>query len=85
MLRVLYFSAPWCGNCKAFGPVVETFVKDTNAQLVKVDVEKDLTLCEKYGIMNLPTLIILNDSVEVARVSGLVTKEVLLDKVKTFL
>lgn len=85
MLRVLYFSAPWCGNCKAFGPVVENFIKETNAQLVKVDVEKDLTLCEKYGIMNLPTLIILNDSVEVARVSGLVTKEVLLDKVKTFL
>lgn len=85
MLTILDFWAPWCGNCKAFAPAVEEAAKEANVKLIKVDASKDLTACDHYGIMNLPTLVILKDDAEVGRVTGVISKKDLLDKLQSFL
>lgn len=85
MIELLDFWAPWCGQCKAFAPTVEAVVEKLGVKITKVDVEKDLTLASQYSIMNLPTVVILQDGKEVCRVTGLVSEQILLDKVKEFM
>ena len=83
MIKILDFHASWCGQCKALAPILDEVVKELGVKVTKVDAEKDLTLCTQYGIMNLPTLVILNENKEVARITGVVSKQMLLDKVKS--
>ena len=79
----MFFHASWCGQCKAFTPTVESVVKETGVTLVDVDADKDFDLCNKYGIMNLPVVII-TDGEKTEKVQGLVSKDVLLDKINLF-
>ena len=67
-MKLLYFSAPWCGPCRTFGPIMEQVSKTYQVQ--KVNVDEDSTLATKYNIRNVPTLVFLKDGVEVHRVSG---------------
>lgn len=73
-MEVMYFSAPWCGPCKVFGPVVETVtndLKDKGITLNKVILEDNPELVQKYGIRSVPTVVLLNDEgVEVNRKVG---------------
>ena len=81
-VKMLFCHASWCGNCKALEPTVDAVVKETGINFVSVDAEKDLTLCEKYGIMNLPVIVFTKDGAVIGKINGVVTKQNLLDKVK---
>jgi thiol-disulfide isomerase/thioredoxin len=59
-LKILYFSAPWCGPCRAFGPRLEEFVKERpELVLVKIDVETEQGLADAYNVGSVPTLVVL--------------------------
>ena len=45
---ILYFSAPWCGPCKAMSPLVEQMEKKGQIKVKKVNIDYDATLSQKY-------------------------------------
>jgi thioredoxin 1 len=60
-MKLIYFSAPWCGPCKMFGPIMDQ-VSQTGIPVQKVNVDEDQTLSQQYGIRNVPTVIKVDSS-----------------------
>ena len=55
------FWAEWCGPCKMIAPVLdEISVERTDIKIVKIDVDKNQELAQKFGIRSIPTLYIVN-------------------------
>lgn len=54
------FYAEWCGPCKMAAPVVNQLAKtyEGKAVVVKVDVDEERELAQKYGVMSIPTTIV---------------------------
>lgn len=66
------FFATWCMPCKMLGPVLEQVadtVKD-EFQIVKVDIDENMDLARKYGVMSVPTMIVIKEGKEVDRMVG---------------
>lgn len=49
------FFATWCGPCKMLSPELEE-IKD-KVQIMKVDIDENLELCKRFGVMSVPTLV----------------------------
>ena len=77
MKQILYFSAPWCGPCKQLGPVMESLSGQVNFR--KINVDNDTELSTKYGVRNIPTLVLLENGEAVNRTTGLQSKQQILD------
>jgi thioredoxin 1 len=78
MKKILYFSAAWCGPCKTLGPIIESLNGQINYQKIDVDNNQDLSI--QYGVRNIPTLILLDETGEVkGRKVGLQTKQDILE------
>ena len=52
------FFATWCGPCKMLAPVLEEVSKETDATIIKVDVDEASALAAEYGIQAVPTLML---------------------------
>jgi thioredoxin 1 len=70
MREILYFSASWCGPCKQLSPVMERLKSEGKINYKKINVDTDTLLSPKYGVRNIPTLILLNNGNEVNRLVG---------------
>ena len=56
------FYADWCGPCKMVSPLVDELSEESDAYKVgKVNVDESPELAAKYGVMSIPTLIVLKD------------------------
>jgi thioredoxin 1 len=78
------FWAPWCGPCKMIAPVLQeldTEIGDT-AKIVKVDVDENQETAGKFGVMSIPTLIVLKDGEVVDKVVGFQPKEALAELIE---
>ena len=75
--EILYFSAPWCQPCRTLGPIIE----ELNGQIdyKKINVDENSELAAKYSVRNIPTLILLKNGVAVNRLTGLQTKQNILN------
>lgn len=81
------FWATWCGPCKRLGPIIEEIAQEYEGKAIvgKCDIEENDELTEKFGIMNVPTVVFLKDGKEVDRVVGLAMKNVYQDKLNALI
>jgi len=78
MKKILYFSAAWCGPCKMLGPIMESVSDQVNYQ--KIDVDNNQELSIKYGVRNIPTLVLVDGSgSELNRSTGVMQKQQIID------
>ena len=79
MRKVLRFSASWCQPCKAMAKLLDDI--DTNLPIEVIDIDEQSELAVDYGIRSVPTLVMIEENVEVKRMVGLVAK----DKLKNWI
>ena len=77
------FWAEWCGPCRMVGPIVEEIAVEYDGKAVigKVNVDTNPEISQKYGIRNIPTILILKNGEVVDKSVGAVPKNILTDKI----
>ena len=77
------FFATWRGPCKMIAPLLEDIAASEDSfDIAKIDIDDAEELCDKFGVMSVPTLIKFAGGAEVARKIGLSSKQDLLDMMK---
>jgi thioredoxin 1 len=84
---VVDFWAPWCGPCKAIGPIIEELSKTYGDQVkfTKCNVDDNPVTPGKFGIKAIPTLIFFKEGKVVDQITGMVAKSKLEDTLKTII
>jgi thioredoxin 1 len=73
MKQVLYFSAPWCGPCRAFKPVMESL--QTEMSITSINIDSSPQTAQQHNVRSVPTVLILENGVEKRRLVGVKSKE----------
>jgi len=68
MKQLYYFSADWCMPCKALGPTMNRVSEQIQVHKINIDYEANIT--QKYGVRNIPTVILVENGQEVRRFTG---------------
>ncbi len=81
------FWADWCGPCRMMAPVLEEAAAELQGklQVVKVNVDEETSLAEKYEIMSIPTLMVFKGGEAVDIIMGFMPKRDLLAKLNKHL
>lgn len=65
------FWAPWCGPCRMVVPLVEEIAKErSDIKVVKINVDEEQKLAMQFGVMSIPTLVVMKNRKIVNQVTG---------------
>lgn len=79
-LVLVDFFATWCGPCRMLGPVLDEIANDrSDFDIVKIDIDESSDLARQYGVMSVPTLILFKNGTPVAKATGYLPKEPIMD------
>ncbi len=78
------FWAPWCGYCQRLAPILDDLAGDAGGKfkVVKVNVDANRSLAQKFGVMSLPTMILFKNGEEVEKIVGFMPKANIEAKIK---
>lgn len=78
MITLLDFYADWCGPCQAMKPVFEKVMPEFSGKITleKVNVDVDQAKAQTFGVMSIPTMVIVKDGKEVDRKIGMLAEPV---------
>lgn len=81
------FWAAWCGPCRMVGPIIEEIAKDFEGKAVvgKVDVDANQEFAAKYGVRNIPTVLVFQNGEVVGRQVGVAPKQTYADSLTALL
>ena len=81
------FWAPWCGPCRTLSPIVDEIADDLAGQIkvAKCNVDENQDIAMKYGVMSIPTLVLLKGGQEIARTVGAMPKAKLMAELQAHL
>ncbi|MCF8357645.1 MAG: thioredoxin [Prolixibacteraceae bacterium] len=81
------FWAEWCGPCRMIGPIVEELAEEYEGKaiFVKMDVDSNPAIPQKYGIRNIPTILFFKGGQQADKQVGAVPKTVLAQKIDALL
>lgn len=76
---LLDFWAEWCGPCRMLSPVVDQIAAEhTDIKVGKVNVDEQPELAHQFGVMSIPTLVVMKNGEAVAQSVGVQPKEAIL-------
>ena len=76
------FYADWCGPCRMMAPILEAVASERDDLIVaKVNVDESAELASRFGVMSIPTLVVLEDGEEIKRIVGARPKDALLSEI----
>ena len=73
MKQILYFSSTWCNPCKAYRPLVESMQNEMPITFIEVDASPQTS--DQYNIRSVPTIVVIQNGMEIGRAVGARTKE----------
>ena len=77
---LLDFWAPWCAPCRMVVPIIEEIASERpDIKVGKIHVDEQPELASKFGIMSIPTLVVMKNGKIVTKVSGARSKKAILE------
>lgn len=86
MLSILYFTASWCGPCRAFGPVVDEVRSEMSGRVSinKIDVDQNPDLAQSHGITSIPCLVFVKNNDTLYKKPGVMSKSSLVQLIQQY-
>ena len=77
------FWATWCMPCKMIAPIVNEISNEYNGKckVAKLNIDDAMEIATRFGVMNIPTIILFKDGKEFTRIVGVASKEDILRKI----
>ena len=74
------FFASWCGPCRMVSPIVDEIAEErVDIKVVKINVDDEPELASRFGVMSIPTLVVIDGGREVNRLMGARPKDTILE------
>lgn len=80
-MKILYFTASYCGPCKVMGPIIDQLSKEY--EFIKIEIEKRPDMQQFYGINTVPILIALDNGLIKGRIAGGLNKNQIVNWLKS--
>jgi len=85
MIKVIKFSATWCGPCKVLAPIFDQVKSETSGvSFVDIDVDTNKNIATQYLVSSVPTVIIEKNGEIVTRFSGIKSKSDIINLINQY-